>query len=137
MSDYKVGSIIKGQVTCIEKYGIFINIDPWYDGLIHISEISNDFVKDINDFLKIGEIIYTQILEVDEFNHHLKLSIKNINYKSNSKSKIKESRLGFLPLKNHLNTWISEKLSEIKNNNEGTNPKHREGKFIISQEEFL
>ena len=48
----------------------------------------------------------------------VKLSIKNINYKSNTKSKVKESRLGFLPLKNHLNTWISEKLSEINENNQ-------------------
>ena len=68
MSDYKVGSIIKGQVTGIEKYGIFINIDPWYDGLIHISEISQGFVKDINDYVKIGDTIYCQILEVDEDN---------------------------------------------------------------------
>ena len=118
MAEYRSGSIVKCQVTGIEKYGAFVNIDSNYTGLIHISEISNDFVKDINDFLQVGEIIYTQILEVDEINHHLKLSIKNINYKSTSKSKIKESRLGFLPLKNHLNTWISEKLSEIKNNNE-------------------
>ena len=76
MSDYKVGSIIKGQVTGIEKYGIFINIDPWYDGLIHISEISQGFVKDINDYVKIGDTIYCQILEVDEDNLQLKLSIK-------------------------------------------------------------
>lgn len=117
MAEYRVGSIIKCQVTGIEKYGAFVNVDGQYSGLIHISEISNDFVKNINDFLQIGEIIYTQILEVDEANSRLRLSIKNINYKSNSKSKIKESRLGFLPLKNHLNTWISDKLSEIRENN--------------------
>ena len=104
MSDYKVGSIIKGQVTGIEKYGIFINIDPWYDGLIHISEISQGFVKDINDYVKIGDTIYCQILEVDEDNLQLKLSIKNI----------KESRRGFLPLKNNLPIWIKEKLNEYQ-----------------------
>ena len=118
MNIYKVGKIVKGTVTGIENYGAFVSLENDYTGLIHISEISNDFVKDINDFLQVGEIIYTQILEVDEINHHLKLSIKNINYKSTSKSKIKESRLGFLPLKNHLNTWISEKLSEINENNQ-------------------
>ena len=118
MAEYRSGSIVKCQVTGIEKYGAFVNIDGIYSGLIHISEISNGFVKDINDFLQIGEIIYTQILDVDEENNRLKLSIKNINYKSNTKSKVKESRLGFLPLKNHLNTWISEKLSEINENNQ-------------------
>ena len=75
MSDYKIGNIIKGQVTGIEKYGIFINIDPWYDGLIHISEISEGYVKDVNDYVKVGDTIYCQILDVDEENLQLKLSI--------------------------------------------------------------
>ena len=117
MEKVKKNDIIKVTVTGVQKYGAFAQSKD-YDGLIHISEISNDYVKNITDFLQVGEIIYTQILEVDETNHQLKLSIKNINYKSNSKSKVKESRLGFLPLKNHLNTWISEKLSEIKKNGE-------------------
>lgn len=117
MADYRTGSIVKGQVTGIEKYGAFVNVDGKYSGLIHISEVSNDFVKDIHDFLEIGEIVYCQILEVDEKEEKLKLSIKNINYKSNSKSKLKESRLGFLPLKNNLNKWIADKISEIEKNN--------------------
>ena len=116
MAEYMVGSIIKGQVTGIEKYGAFVGIDANYTGLIHISEVSNDFVSDINNFLQIGEVIYCQVLEVDEKNSQLKLSIKNINYKVAGKSKIKESRLGFLPLKNNLNKWISDKLSEINSN---------------------
>lgn len=115
MADYRAGSIVKGQVTGIEKYGAFIAIDSEYTGLIHISEVSNDFVSDIHNFIDIGEEIYCQILEVDEDHKQLKLSIKNINYKSNSNSKVKESRLGFLPLKNHLNKWISDKISEIEN----------------------
>ena len=117
MADFRAGSIVKGQVTGIEKYGAFVNVDSNYTGLIHISEVSNDFVNDIHNYLEIVEIIYCQILEVDEANEQLKLSIKNINYKSNSKSKVKESRLGFLPLKNHLDKWISDKISEIKKNN--------------------
>ena len=115
MSDYKVGSIIKCQVTGIEDYGIFVNVDSDYSGLIHISEVSNSFVKDINDFVKTGETIYCQILEVDENNLQLKLSIKNINYKSTvSEKQIKESRLGFLPLKETLPKWIEDSLKMYK-----------------------
>ena len=117
MAEFKTGSIVKCQVTGIEKYGAFVSIDNEYTGLIHISEVSNDFVKDINTFMEVGEIIYCQILEVDEENKHLKLSIKNINYKSNNQSKIKESRLGFLPLKYKLDGWIKDKISEINKNN--------------------
>lgn len=115
-SDYKVGDIIKGQVTGVEKYGIFVNIDPWYDGLIHISEVSSDYVKDVNEYVKIGETIYCQVLDVDEDNLHLKLSIKNINYKAdNNNSPIKETRKGFLPLKENLDKWIDEKIQYYNN----------------------
>ena len=113
--DYKVGDIIMGQVTGIEKYGIFVSIDPFYDGLVHISEVSSDYVKDIHEFVNIGDTIYCQVLEVDSDNLHLKLSIKNINYKSDdSNNPIKETRKGFLPLKENLDIWINEKLDIYK-----------------------
>ena len=113
--EYKVGDIIKGQVTGIEKYGIFVSIDPFWDGLIHISEVSEGFVKNIHDFVKIGETIYCQILDVDEDNLQLKLSIKDINYKANiSSGPIKETRKGFLPLKENLDSWLEEKLKVYK-----------------------
>lgn len=41
MSDYKVGKIVKGTITGIQKYGIFVDLDNYYSGLIHISEISD------------------------------------------------------------------------------------------------
>ena len=113
MADYKEGDIVKAQVSGITKYGIFVHVDSDYNGLIHISEISNDFVSDVNDFVKMGEVIYCQILEVDEIKLHLKLSIKNINYKAEiGENEIEESRLGFLPLKNKLDEWINDKVKE-------------------------
>ncbi len=113
--NYKVGDIIKGQVTGIENYGIFVSIDPFYDGLIHISEVSRTFVKNIHDYVEIGETIYCQVLEVDEENLHLKLSIKDINYKATSSNgEIVETRKGFLPLKENLDKWIDEKLAIYK-----------------------
>lgn len=113
--DYKVGNIIKGTVTGIEKYGVFVNIDSTYTGLIHISEVSEDYVKNIHDYVKVGETIYCQILEVNEETHQLKLSIKNINYKDDDEAgDIHETRRGFLPLKEHINIWINEKLEIYK-----------------------
>lgn len=113
--DYKKGMIIKGQVTGIEKYGIFVNVDFDYSGLIHISEISDGFVRSVNDYVTIGETIYVKIIEVDADNLQLKLSIKNINYKIDGKKKgIAESVSGFSPLADNLNNWIAEKMAEIK-----------------------
>lgn len=114
-NEYKIGNLIKGKVTGIEKYGVFVNVENKYNGLIHISEISEDYVKDINDYVKIDEVIYCQILDINEENAQLKLSIKNINYKVNNENdKIKETRKGFLPLKENLDRWINEKIDEYK-----------------------
>ena len=81
MTKYKKGKIVKGVVTCIESYGAFMAFDEFYTGLIHISEISSGFVKDIHNFVNVGDYIYVEILAVDEEENHLKLSIKNINYR--------------------------------------------------------
>ena len=116
MAQYKVGKIVKGNITGIEKYGIFVSLDNFYSGLIHISEISNDFVRDTSKFGEVGETIYAKVLEVDEKTNHVKLSIKDINYrisKKRNKSKIKETGTGFGILFENLDNWIEEKLEEI------------------------
>lgn len=113
----KVGSIVKGVVTGIESYGIFVHLDNDYNGLIHISEVSEGFVRDIHNYVLEGEEIYCQVLEIDNILKRVKLSIKDINYKTIPiNSNIKETRKGFLPLKEHLNTWIEEKLKIYKGN---------------------
>lgn len=117
MTQYKVGKIVKGNITGIEKYGIFVNLDNYYSGLIHISELSNSFVKNTNDYGKVGDTVYAKVLEVDEETNHLKLSLKDIkskNDKNNEKSYIKETGTGFNKLKENLNIWIDEKLKQIK-----------------------
>ena len=106
---YKKGKVIKVTVTGIENYGIFVSCDDYYTGLIHISEISHDFVKDVNDFVKIGDIIYAEIVEVEEELSRLKLSIKNIDYKKNVRArrkKIDEAGSGFDILKKKLPEWV-------------------------------
>ena len=82
MGKYQKGKIVQGVVTGIETYGAFVSFDEFYSGLIHISEISHGFVKNINEFVNIGDIINTEILDVDDTLFQLKLSIKNINYKN-------------------------------------------------------
>ena len=81
MDDIKVNDIIEATVTGIQKYGAFVLINGKYDGLIHISEVSNDFVRDINIYGEVGETIYVKILEVDNDTNHVKLSIKDIDYR--------------------------------------------------------
>lgn len=103
---YKVGDIINVLVTGIEDYGIFVKVDDEYDGLIHISEISYDFVRKIDDYANVGENIFVEILAIDEENHNMKLSIKNIEYKNTGekRSEINDEE-GFKPLKEALIKW--------------------------------
>jgi len=112
---YKEGKIIKGCVTGITKFGAFVSLDNYYSGLIHISEISHGFVKNINDFVKVGDTIYVKILEIDEKESKMKLSIKNIDFRVGKplNSHIKETKKGFSTLKGNLNKWIEEKLDKI------------------------
>ena len=74
---YQVGNIVTGCVTGIEKYGIFVSLDNYYSGLVHISEISDSFVRNINDYVNIGETIKVKIIESNNNDFHVKLSIKN------------------------------------------------------------
>ena len=116
MLKYEKGKIVTGQVTGIEKYGIFVSLDEFYSGLIHISEISDGFVKDINDYVNLGETIKAKVVETDEKSYHVKLSIKNINYRivRKPKFKLKEVAGGFKPLEENLSMWISKKFGEEK-----------------------
>ena len=123
MSEFKVGEIIKVQVIGSQHYGIFIKCldDESYTGLIHISEISNDFVKDVNKFAKLGDIIYAKILDVDYESKHVKLSIKatlpKTRYRSSyTKVRNDDKLTSFSSLEEKLNGWISKQLKEKRQN---------------------
>ena len=88
MKELRVGEIIKVQVIGSQHYGIFIKCidDESYSGLIHISEISNDFVKDVSKVAKVDDILYAKVLDVDHKLKQVKLSIKAINPKTRYKT---------------------------------------------------
>ena len=115
MNKYKVGSIVKGSVTGIEDYGVFVNLDEYYSGLIHISELSHKFVRDVNDYVKLGQVIKAEVVEVNEELGQVKLSIKNINQKRVrlKKMEIEEVGSGFGILHDNLDKWMEEKKDEI------------------------
>ena len=108
--------VVKVTVTGIQKYGAFVNTED-YEGLIHISEISYGYVKNVNDYVKIGDEIYAEVVDIDEKDNHLKLSIKNIDYKNDGSKleRMEETKNGFKPLKDNLEIWIAEKIKEITN----------------------
>ena len=69
------GQILKGKVTGITKFGAFVELDGGASGLVHISEVSLDYVNDINEHLKIGDIVEVKVLP-SEKKGKIGLSIK-------------------------------------------------------------
>lgn len=114
MEDLKVGSVVKGEVTGIESYGIFVKLDEKHSGLVHISQISDKFVENVNNYANIGETIYVEIKELDTKSNKCILSIKDLNYRIDENRKVKESVRGFSPLKRHLPIWVEEKMKELR-----------------------
>lgn len=116
MEKLKKRDIIKVTVTGVQKYGAFVNTkDDNYEGLIHISEISYGFVKNVNDYLKVGDNIYAEVVDISDKDNHLKLSIKDIDYKKDGArlKRMAETKSGFKPLKDNLDIWINQKIKEI------------------------
>ncbi len=70
------GQIVEGKVTGIQPYGAFVQLDENTQGLIHISEITHGFVKDINDHLQIGDEVKVKVIEVNEKAKKVSLSIR-------------------------------------------------------------
>ena len=116
MNKYEVGEIVKGTVSGIEAYGAFVSLNEYYTGMIHISEFKNGYVKDINDYIKVGDEIKAKIIGIDEEHGHLKLSIKDMPYNARKharKTKIVEMGTGFKGLEDKLPEWIENYKEKI------------------------
>ena len=111
--EYQKGDIVAAIVTGITNYGIFVQMDEDSSGLIHISEISDNYVRNVERFAQLGEVIRVKVLENLGSGKYC-LSIKGIDYRilSNRKSKIRETKLGFSNLALALEGWIKETCSQ-------------------------
>lgn len=113
-NEYKIGDIIEGTVTGIEDYGIFVTFGNNNNGLIHISEISKEFVKNVRDYAKENSKIQAMIIDIDS-NNHYKLSIKSMENKKLFKHfSSKDILHGFDTLSKNLDTWIEESIEKIE-----------------------
>ena len=114
MNKMKIGDIVYGRITNILGYGAFVQVDE-YDGLIHISEFSDHFVKDIGDFVSIGEEVKLKIIEIDEENKRLKLSYKQLHKSRGVKCNVPQYKIGFASLSKELPNWIDKEIKREKN----------------------
>ncbi|MBA4536046.1 general stress protein 13 [Bacillus aquiflavi] len=112
------GSILTGKVTGIQPYGAFVSLNDSIQGLVHISEITHGYVKDINDHVKIGDEVTVKVLSVDEEGGKVSLSIRATEGVPSKKiaAKVKKAETnneqGFNTLKEKLQEWIEQSESE-------------------------
>ena len=77
-ADVEVGKIYEGRVARIMDFGAFVNIMPGRDGLVHISQISNERVEKVEDKLSENDIVKVKVLEIDR-QGRVRLSMKAVD----------------------------------------------------------
>jgi small subunit ribosomal protein S1 len=77
---YKIGDLVKGNVTKLASFGAFVQLQDDIDGLVHISQLSEDHVAKVKDVLKVGQEVEARVIKVDKVERRIGLSIKAANY---------------------------------------------------------
>ncbi|WP_430784609.1 S1 domain-containing post-transcriptional regulator GSP13 [Virgibacillus flavescens] len=127
---FETGQVIEGKVTGIQPYGAFVALDDETQGLVHISEVTHGYVKDINEHLTVGDDVNVKVLNVDSEKNKVSLSIRATEEAPKKQAKApssqpvkqqqqqQDSAAGFNTLKDKLEEWIgqSEKREETYKN---------------------
>jgi len=77
---YKIGDLVTGKVTKLASFGAFVQLADDIDGLVHISQISEEHIAKIKDVLKIGQEVEARVIKIDKTDRRIGLSIKAANY---------------------------------------------------------
>ena len=77
---YKIGDLVTGKVTKLASFGAFVQLKDDIDGLVHISQLSEDHVAKVKDILKVGQEVEARVIKVDKAERRVGLSIKAANY---------------------------------------------------------
>jgi len=93
---FKVGDIVKGRVAKIASFGAFVELEDDIDGLVHISQISEDRIEKVKDKLNVGDEVEARVIKVDKVERRIGLSIKAMNY---SDSEIQKESQAFEALR--------------------------------------
>jgi len=94
---FKIGDLVKGQVSKLANFGAFIQLQDEIDGLVHISQINEDHVEKVKDVLKVGQEVEARVIKIDKVERRIGLSIKAANYSMEDLKKESEAFDGLRP----------------------------------------
>lgn len=119
-SQYQINSIVLAKVSEIKPYAAFLVFENGCKGMIHISEISDTFVKDIERYLSKGDEVNVLILSIDEKDNFICASYKKVppdkkySTHSNVRQALSTTENDFKPLVDKLPEWIEDSLNRHK-----------------------
>ncbi len=118
INDYRVGMTVYGKITGIKPYGAFVRFDDGVTGLIHISEISNGFVRNIDSFVQVDEYVMVRVIDIDREHKQLRLSFKALSQNTRRYTKrvkfmgMPESVRGFGTIRDMMPAWIENEKNK-------------------------
>ncbi len=119
ITDLKIGMKLPGIVTNVAAFGAFVDIGVHQDGLVHISQLSNRFIKDASEAVKVGEKVNVVVLEVDVARKRISLSLKQTAEKGQAVAKPENIRQKPKTAPTKTQAKSPEKLPENPNNLKG------------------
>ena len=90
VSDLQEGMLVEGTVSNVTSFGAFVDIGVQQEGLVHISELSNRFVRDANQAVHVGQVVKAKVIGVDAATNRISLSIKALRVSENSRKRKKK-----------------------------------------------
>ena len=110
---FEIGQLIIGKVTKVKPFALFMEFEGGVEGLLHISEISDSYIRDIEKFGSKGDEMKVKVVAIDETNGFLRVSLKKVppeeaySTHNNNVRKLPEcDKNDFMPLADHLDGWI-------------------------------
>jgi small subunit ribosomal protein S1 len=91
LKDLKPGMVVEGKVTRLAPYGAFVDIGLRRDGMVHVTEMAQGYVRDPADILTVGDVVQVKVLEIDRKKRRIALSMKDLAVESETEEKEEEA----------------------------------------------
>jgi len=98
VNNYKAGSIVEGTIVKLMDFGAFVQLESGVEGLVHLSEISEERIAKVSDVLKVGEVVKVKIGEINEKDRRISLSIREAARGNEDFSQYKQEEQGGVTL---------------------------------------
>jgi small subunit ribosomal protein S1 len=91
LKDLEPGMIVEGKVTRLVPYGAFVDIGLQRDGMVHVTEMAQGYVRDPSDVLTVGNVVQVKVLEIDHKKRRVALSMKDLPVESEAEAEKEET----------------------------------------------